>query len=76
MLERPGEFSDLSVHPDVPEGVRILRESGLRLVTLSNGSADVADRLLVKAGLRVCAVPASQIRSGERLQSGLRATAP
>ena len=45
-------FSDLSVHPDVPEGVRMLREGGLRLVTLTNGSADVADRLLVKAGLR------------------------
>lgn len=46
------DFSNLSVHPDVPEGIRILREGGLRLVTLSNGSADVADQLLVKAGLR------------------------
>jgi 2-haloacid dehalogenase len=45
-------FSDLSVHPDVPEGVRILREGGLRLVTLTNGSADIADRLLLKAGIR------------------------
>lgn len=45
-------FSDLSVHPDVPDGVRLLRESGLRLVTLSNGSADVAARLLNKAGIR------------------------
>ena len=45
-------FSDLSVHPDVPEGVRLLREHGLRLVTLSNGSADVANRLLAKAGIR------------------------
>jgi 2-haloacid dehalogenase len=40
------------VHPDVPGGVRILREDGLRLVTLSNGSADVAGRLLTSAGLR------------------------
>jgi 2-haloacid dehalogenase len=32
-------FGDLSVHPDVPDGVRLLREGGLRLVTLSNGSA-------------------------------------
>jgi 2-haloacid dehalogenase len=45
-------FSELSVHPDVPDGVRVLREAGLRLVTLSNGSADVADRLLTGAGIR------------------------
>jgi 2-haloacid dehalogenase len=45
-------FSDLSVHPDVPDGVRLLREGGLRLVTLSNGSADVASKLLSKAGIR------------------------
>jgi 2-haloacid dehalogenase len=45
-------LSDLSVHPDVPDGVRLLREGGLRLVTLSNGSADVAGKLLTKAGIR------------------------
>lgn len=45
-------FSDLGVHPDVPDGVRLLREGGLRLVTLSNGSADVAEKLLTKAGIR------------------------
>jgi 2-haloacid dehalogenase len=45
-------FSDLSVHPDVPEGVRLLREGGLRLVTLSNGSAGVAGKLLAAAGIR------------------------
>lgn len=45
-------FSDLDVHPDVPDGVRALRESGRRLVTLSNGSAGVAERLLTRAGLR------------------------
>lgn len=45
-------FSDLSVHPDVPDGVRLLREGGLRLVTLSNGSADVAGKLLTAAGVR------------------------
>lgn len=44
-------FADLDVHPDVPDGVRALREHGLRLVTLSNGSADIADRLLARAGL-------------------------
>ena len=45
-------FAGLGVHPDVPEGVRILRRHGLRLVTLTNGSADVADGLLTRAVLR------------------------
>ncbi len=45
-------FADLSVHTDVPDGVRILHRHGLRLVTLTNGSAEVADRLLSKAGIR------------------------
>ena len=45
-------FMDLPVHPDVPEGVRALRASGRRLVTLSNGATGVADALLARAGLR------------------------
>jgi 2-haloacid dehalogenase len=45
-------FAQLAVHPDVPDGVRALRRAGLRLVTLSNGSAQVAERLLGAAGLR------------------------
>lgn len=45
-------FGELRVHPDVPDGVRLLREGGLRLVTLSNGSADVAGKLLATAGIR------------------------
>jgi 2-haloacid dehalogenase len=45
-------FSSLSVHPDVPGGIRLLREAGLRLITLSNGSADVASQLLTRAGIR------------------------
>ncbi len=45
-------FLALDVHPDVPDGVRALRAAGLRLVTLSNGSADIAERLLTRAGLR------------------------
>jgi len=45
-------FADLGVHPDVPDAVRLPRQHGLRLITLSNGSADVADRLLTKAGIR------------------------
>ena len=45
-------FGELGVHPDVPDGVRSLRAAGRRLVTLSNGAAQVADRLLADAGIR------------------------
>jgi 2-haloacid dehalogenase len=45
-------FADLDVHPDIVEGVHALASLGLRLVTLSNGSAEVADRLLTHAGIR------------------------
>ncbi len=45
-------FSQLPVHPDVPDGVRTLRSTGRRLVTMSNGSAEVAEKLLTEAGLR------------------------
>lgn len=44
-------FSDLDVHPDVPDGVRRLRAAGLRLATLTNGSTATAERLLSRAGL-------------------------
>src|SRR5262249_5893966 len=44
-------FLALEVHPDVREGVRELRRSQIRLVTLSNGSTAVADRLLSTAGV-------------------------
>lgn len=45
-------FMELSVHPDVPDGVQALRGAGRTLVTLSNGSASVAEALLTRAGLR------------------------
>lgn len=45
-------FTGLLPHPDVPEGVAALKEAGLRLVTLTNGSTDVAEVLLTSAGLR------------------------
>ena len=44
-------FSQLAVHPDVPDGVRALRRSGRRLVTLTNGATTVAGQLLGSAGL-------------------------
>jgi 2-haloacid dehalogenase len=45
-------FAQLAVHADVPEGVRALSEAGVRLITLSNGAAEVPERLLASAGLR------------------------
>lgn len=46
-----GTFTSLSVHPDVVDGVRALREHGTRLVTLSNGSTKVAQGLFERSGL-------------------------
>jgi 2-haloacid dehalogenase len=44
-------FTELGVHPDVREGVRLLASDGISLVTLSNGSSVIAERLLTKAGI-------------------------
>lgn len=45
-------FLTLDTHPDVVPGVIRLTERGHRLVTLSNGSTAVAERLLSGAGVR------------------------
>jgi 2-haloacid dehalogenase len=45
-------FASLELHPDVASGVDRLREDGFRLVTLSNGAASVAERLLTSANIR------------------------
>src|SRR4051812_10073113 len=45
-------FAALSLHPDVPAGVHALKAAGLRLVTLTNGSAQVAERLFSAGGIR------------------------
>lgn len=47
-----GAFPALPVHHDVVGGIRQLKSAGFRLVTLSNGSPEVADRLLRAAGIR------------------------
>jgi 2-haloacid dehalogenase len=46
-----GGFRELPLHPDVVDGVRGLSASGARLVTLSNGASEVAERLLAAAGI-------------------------
>ncbi|MGM9472452.1 haloacid dehalogenase type II [Pseudarthrobacter sp. YS3] len=45
-------MAGLGLHPDVPGGVRALRAAGYRLVTLTNGSAQVAEKLFAPAGIR------------------------
>lgn len=44
-------FSTLPVHGDVPAGIRALRATSRRLVTLTNGATAVAEGLLGSAGL-------------------------
>jgi 2-haloacid dehalogenase len=44
--------ADLPLHPDVPDGIRALRAAGFRLVTLTNGSSQVAERLFSAGGIR------------------------
>jgi len=44
-------FPELEVHPDVPEGMRMLHQAGVRLVTLTNGSADLAAGTFARAGV-------------------------
>jgi len=45
-------FAGLDLHPDVSPGIHALGEAGLRLATLSNGAAQVAETLLARAGVR------------------------
>lgn len=47
-----GGFSSLALHPDVAPGVQALADSGLRLVTLTNGAKKVSESLLNGAVLR------------------------
>lgn len=45
-------LSGLRLHPDVTDGVKALRAAGYRLATLTNGSTQVAEKLLTDAGIR------------------------
>ena len=44
-------MAGLELHPDVPDGVRALTVAGFRLITLSNGSAQIAEKLFGAAGI-------------------------
>lgn len=43
-------MASLGLHPDVPDGIRVLKQAGYRLITLSNGSTTIAEKLLESAG--------------------------
>ncbi|MEW9554152.1 haloacid dehalogenase type II [Nonomuraea sp. NPDC050783] len=46
-----GGFAGLRVHPDVPKGMRLLREAGVRLFTMTNGAAAMTEGVLAREGL-------------------------
>ncbi|MEV4987835.1 haloacid dehalogenase type II [Pseudarthrobacter sp. LMD1-1-1.1] len=45
-------MQNLSLHPDVPDGIRALAAAGHRLVTLTNGAAANTNKLLIAGGVR------------------------
>lgn len=47
-----GGFAELDAHDDVAPAMKALREAGIRIATLTNGSAKVTSSLLERAGLR------------------------
>lgn len=44
-------LSELSLHPDVEPGLRRLHENGLRIVTLTNGSVEMSERMFAEGGI-------------------------
>jgi 2-haloacid dehalogenase len=44
-------MTQLSLHPDVGPGLRRLRDAGLRIVTLTNGSAAMSERMFTEGGI-------------------------
>lgn len=45
-------LSSLGLHPDIADGVKALHSAGYRLVTLTNGSTELAGKLFTEAGIR------------------------
>lgn len=46
-----GGFVELNPHPDVAPAMRMLTEADVRIVTLTNGSGSVTEKLLARAGV-------------------------
>jgi 2-haloacid dehalogenase len=42
---------DLELHPDVAQGMRRLRDAGVRLITLTNGAAELTATVLRRGGV-------------------------
>lgn len=47
-----GGFTELDAHADAAPAMQLLRDAGIRIVTLTNGNAKVTERLLERSGLR------------------------
>jgi 2-haloacid dehalogenase len=45
-------MAELTVHSDVPAGIKDLKDAGYGLTTLCNGAAEFVENLLTRAGLR------------------------
>lgn len=45
-------FAELDPHPEVVEALRLAHEAGVRVITLTNGSAATTSALLERAGVR------------------------
>jgi 2-haloacid dehalogenase len=44
-------MTQLSLHPDVEPGLRRLHDAGLRIITLTNGSAAMSERMFTEGGI-------------------------
>ena len=44
-------FTRLPLHPDVEPGLRRLHEAGVRIITLTNGSAAMSERVFTEGGI-------------------------
>ncbi|MGW4469963.1 haloacid dehalogenase type II [Nonomuraea sp. NPDC004354] len=44
-------FTELRLHPDVPDGMRMLRDGGIRLLTMTNGAAATTEGILAREGV-------------------------
>ncbi|WP_433164817.1 haloacid dehalogenase type II [Kribbella sp. CA-247076] len=44
-------MTQLSLHPDVEPGLRRLRDAGLRIITLTNGSVAMSERMFTEGGI-------------------------
>lgn len=68
-----GAFAGLDVHPDVREGLPALAQTGVRMVTLGNGAAAIAEGLLERAGLASYVERALSVADAGEWKPGRRA---